>query len=286
MSLCKFTYDKLQHIQIYKYTSFDNNDGNESEAGQPELGVNAEMSKYTLLALDMDGTVLDEDQNISSETADAIRAARDAGIIVMFSTGRAFQNAQPYAEELGLESPMVTVNGSEVWKNPHELLVRHLLDRDTVRKMVELSEKHDAWFWAYSTERQYNRENWDADIDAEEWLKFGYFTEDDNVREQLWKELRAMGGLELTNSSPHNIEINPIGISKASGIQTVCDLLGFTMSQVVAVGDSLNDLAVIRAAGLGVAMGNAQDEVKNAADVVVRSNNEHGVAQVIREYLL
>ncbi|MCY9512698.1 Cof-type HAD-IIB family hydrolase [Paenibacillus apiarius] len=244
------------------------------------------MSKYTLLALDMDGTVLDEDQNISSETADAIRAARDAGIIVMFSTGRAFQNAQPYAEELGLESPMVTVNGSEVWKNPHELLVRHLLDRDTVRKMVELSEKHDAWFWAYSTERQYNRENWDADIDAEEWLKFGYFTEDDNVREQLWKELGAMGGLELTNSSPHNIEINPIGISKASGIQTVCDLLGFTMSQVVAVGDSLNDLAVIRAAGLGVAMGNAQDEVKNAADVVVRSNNEHGVAQVIREYLL
>ncbi len=286
MIQCRYANLRMTNFNIFKYTSFDKNDGNESEAGQPELGVNAEMSKYTLLALDMDGTVLDEDQNISTETADAIHAARDAGIIVMFSTGRAFQNAQPYAEELGLESPMVTVNGSEVWKNSNELLVRHLLDRDAVSKMVEMSEQYDAWFWAYSTERQYNRENWDADIDAEEWLKFGYFTEDDQVREQLWKELRAMGGLELTNSSPHNIEINPIGISKASGIQTVCDLLGFSMSQVVAVGDSLNDLAVIRAAGLGVAMGNAQDEVKKAADVVVRSNNEHGVAQVIREYVL
>jgi 5-amino-6-(5-phospho-D-ribitylamino)uracil phosphatase len=244
------------------------------------------MSKYKLLALDMDGTVLDDDQRISKENADAIRSACDAGIKVIFSTGRAFVNALPYAEELGLNAPMITVNGSEVWKNTRELHLRHLLDREAVKRMHAMSEEHNVWFWAYSTERLYNKENWGADIEAEEWLKFGYFTKDDRVREILWRELRAMGGLELTNSSPHNIEINPGGVNKATGIQTVCELIGCEMSQVVAVGDSLNDMAAIQAAGLGVAMGNAQDEVKQAADIVVRTNNEHGVAQVIREYML
>lgn len=244
------------------------------------------MSNYKLLALDMDGTVLDDSQRIAKETADAIRSACEAGVTVMFSTGRAFVNALPYAEALGLDSPMVTVNGSEVWKNRRELHLRHLLDREAIKRMYDMSVQHDVWFWAYSTERLHNKENWGADIDAEEWLKFGYFTKDNAVREILWRELCAMGGLELTNSSPHNIEINPMGVNKATAAQAVCDLLGYNMSQVVAVGDSLNDMAAIQAAGLGVAMGNAQDEIKQAADVIVRTNNEHGVAQVIREYLL
>ncbi|UHA74629.1 Cof-type HAD-IIB family hydrolase [Paenibacillus sp. 481] len=244
------------------------------------------MSKYKLLALDMDGTVLDDDHNISSETVAAIQDARAAGVTVMFSTGRALQNAMSYIEQLQLDAPVVTVNGSEVWRNPHELHVRHLLERDAMKKMVQLSETYDSWFWAYSTERLYNRENWNADIDSEQWLKFGYFTEDEQKLQHILTELRAMGGLELTNSSLQNIEINPRGISKASGIRSVCELLGLDMSQVVAVGDSLNDLAVIQQAGLGVAMGNAQDEVKEAADVVVSTNNEHGVAQVIRQHIL
>lgn len=95
-----------------------------------------------------------------------------------------------------------------------------------------------------------------------------------------------MGGLQMTNSSPVNIEINPAGVSKASGVAEVCKLLGIEMSEVVAVGDSLNDLAVIEAVGLGVAMGNAQEQVKEAADLIVASNNEDGIVEVIREHIL
>lgn len=244
------------------------------------------MTKYRLLALDMDGTLLTDDHRISKKTGEAIRDAREAGITVILSTGRAFENAVPYAEELGLDSPMVTVNGSEVWKKPHQIYIRHLLDREAVNRLVDLSESHDTWFWAYSTKRQYNRENWNADIDSEDWLKFGYFNEDKDVLGSLWKELRVLGGLELSNSSPDNIEINPFGIHKASGLRTVCDLIGCTMSQTVSIGDSLNDLAAIQASGLGIAMGNAQGDVKRAADAVVRSNNEDGIAQAIWEYVL
>lgn len=83
-----------------------------------------------------------------------------------------------------------------------------------------------------------------------------------------------------------NLEINPLGVNKATGIKQVCELLGLDMSQVVAVGDSLNDLAVIQQAGLGVAMGNAQQTVKDEADLVVASNNENGIVEVIRDHIL
>lgn len=244
------------------------------------------LSKYALVALDMDGTLLDENEQVSKETAIAIRDAMDAGVTVILSTGRAHKTAVPYARELGLNGPMVTVNGGVIWSNPEELYVQHLLDRQKVHQLYEIAKKYDAWYWAYSTKEVKNRANWNVDIDAEEWLKFGFTTEDDQVRARIMEDLRGIEGLELTNSSPHNIEINPIGIHKAAGVETVCNLLGITMSQVVAVGDSLNDMAVIRAAGLGVAMGNAQEEVKAAADVVVASNNENGIVEVIRRYVL
>lgn len=241
---------------------------------------------YKLLALDMDGTLLNDNHEVSEETAKWIRRAVKEGFHVCLSTGRAAMHALPYAVELGLETPMVTVNGSEVWKAPHELHFRALLDVELVRKMHALAEEFGVWFWAYTTERLYNRDHWAENLDEKEWLKFGYNTSDREVLHQILMRLQDMGGLQITNSSLDNLEINPAGITKASGIEQVCKLLGITMEQVIAVGDSLNDIAAIEAVGLGVAMGNAQDAVKEAADLVVASNNEDGIVQVIREYML
>lgn len=241
---------------------------------------------YKLLALDMDGTLLNDDHQVSEETAKWIRRAIKEGFHVCLSTGRAAMHALPYAVELGLETPMVTVNGSEVWKAPHQLHYRALMDVESVRGMHALAEEYGVWFWAYTTERLYNRDQWTDTLEDKEWLKFGYNTPDREVLHQILMRLQDMGGLQITNSSMENLEINPEGISKASGIAQVCELLDITMEQVIAVGDSLNDIAVIEAAGLGVAMGNAQDAVKQTADVVVASNNEDGIVQVIREYML
>ncbi|KAA9008624.1 HAD family phosphatase [Paenibacillus spiritus] len=240
---------------------------------------------YRLLALDMDGTLLNDEQIITPETVAWITRAVEKGVHVCLSTGRSFQNAYPYAEQLGLKTPMVTVNGSEVWRAPHEIYRRSLMDPALVEQMHALAVRHGIWFWAYSTERVHNRENWVNDILEKEWLKFGYYTEDDGIRHQVLLALEDMGGLEITNSSPYNLEINPLGINKAAGIQEVCGLLGIGMSQVIAVGDSLNDLAVIQQAGLGVAMGNAQETVKQEADAVVAGNNEDGIAEVVRRFI-
>jgi len=242
-------------------------------------------AKYRLLALDMDGTLLNDEQIITPTTVKWLQKAVDAGIHVCLSTGRAFTSAFPYAEQLGLETPMITVNGSEVWRAPHEIYRRSLMDPMLVKQMYELAKEDDIWFWAYSTEKVHKQDNWDGNVTGREWLKFGYHTEDDGLRHKLLLRLQDMGGLEITNSSPHNLEINPLGVNKAAGILEVCKLLGLDMSQVIAVGDSLNDLAAIQQAGLGVAMGNAQETVKEEADAVVASNNNDGIAEVIQKYI-
>lgn len=243
--------------------------------------------KYKLLALDMDGTLLTDNHDISPMTEEWIRKAMAAGIHVCLSTGRGYDEAVPFGKQLGLSTPMVTVNGSEVWKSPEELYHRDLLDSSIVAKMYDISRKYGVWFWAASVEGSYNERSWESTLlENNQWMKFGYYTQDDDIRHSILMELQNMGGLEITNSSPYNLEINPAGINKASGIQMVCDLLGLEMSEVVAVGDSLNDLAVIQAAGLGVAMGNAQIAVKENADVVTASNNDDGIALIIRDYIL
>ncbi|OPA80008.1 phosphoglycolate phosphatase [Paenibacillus selenitireducens] len=246
------------------------------------------MTTYKLLALDMDGTVLNEQQEISEENAYWIAEAKKAGITVCFSTGRAFQSAMPYAEQLGLQSPMITVNGSEVWRAPYDLYRRHMMDASVVRELYELANQYDVWFWGYTIDQTYLKSTWNASIafEQEKWLKFGYTVEDEAIRHEIETKLNRMGGFEITNSSPINIEVNPLGISKASGLKDVCEILGIGMHEVVAVGDSINDLAAIQTVGLGVAMGNAQEIVKESADLIVGSNEEHGVAQVIRDYLL
>lgn len=245
------------------------------------------IGKYKLLALDLDGTLLNDRSEISKENAAWVKRAADAGITVCVSTGRGFVSALPYAEQLGLETPMITVNGGEIWTKPHSIHRRTLLDAGKVMKLHAIAEQHsEAWFWAYTTEDIYNKERWVDDTPSHRWLKFGYYTEDSELLGSILKQVRAIEGLELSNSSPYNIEINPAGVSKASALKEVCRMRGFDMSEVVAVGDSLNDIEAIREAGLGVAMGNAQDEVKAAADVVTGHHQEDGVAQAIRNYVL
>ena len=253
-------------------------------------------SKYKLLALDMDGTLLNDNYEISEATTNYIRAAIDRGIYVCLSTGRAIQNALPYAEQLGLHTPIITVNGAEVWKAPHDLYSRTSMSHLIVPQLFDLSLKYDVWFWVYAVEGLYNRDHWIKSgqsmtdwlnaLQNHQWLKFGYFTKSDQVRDVIKDELRHMNDIEVTNSSPYNLEVNAKGVSKATGLRQICQLLGIQMCQVIAVGDSLNDLCAIQQSGLGVAMGNAQQQVKDAADVVVASNNDDGIVQVIQQYVL
>ena len=106
-------------------------------------------------------------------------------------------------------------------------------------------------------------------------------------RDAAWHEvLAACPGMELTSSLPCNMEINAPGVTTGSGLMALARPLGLARAQVMAVGDSGNDCAMIEAAGLGVAMGNATDDIKKIADVTTDDNNHDGVAAAIENYVL
>lgn len=240
---------------------------------------------YKLIALDIDGTLLGSDHQVSSANRKAISRAREKGIEVILSTGRHYMTCSKIAKSLDLSSYLVTVNGSEIWTTSGELVERQLIDVEIIKILVELQKKHKAWAWMASTDEVFRGEI-PEDLGAHDWLKFGFDLPNEKVRDTILEELSKEERIELSNSSPTNIEINAEGINKARAVEKVCGELGITMDQVITMGDSLNDIKMIEEAGLGIAMGNAQEEVKKAADWITGKNDEDGVAQAINHWVL
>ena len=238
-----------------------------------------------LIALDMDGTLLDSNLEISKENRETITKVREKGIEVVLSTGRHRLTVGEYAKSLNLSSYLITMNGSEIWTTSGELIERQTLDLESIKQMVALNEKYGTLGWMASTKEIF-REDLPEDLEAHDWLKFGFDTDDQEVKQRIIEELEQNELLELTNSSPWNIEINAIGINKARALEKVCGLMEITMDEVMAVGDSLNDIKMIQEAGLGIAMENAQEAVKQEADWITKTNEDNGVAYAIQHFLL
>ncbi|MDP4084322.1 MAG: Cof-type HAD-IIB family hydrolase [Bacillota bacterium] len=238
-----------------------------------------------LIALDMDGTLLNDEREISLANRQAIRDVQEKGIYVVLSTGRSILKCRHHAKSLELSSYLVTVNGSEIWDDKEDLVERKIVQPVDIQFMWELSKQHKLKFWAISTSQNWHNEM-PEDIHSVDWLKFGFYVDDHNTKELIINTLQKKNIFEISNSHPKNIEVNALGINKANGLKTVCSKLGIQMEQVMAIGDSQNDLAMIQEAGIGVAMGNAQEIVKKAADWVTNTNNEDGVALAIRKWVL
>ncbi|WP_173105015.1 Cof-type HAD-IIB family hydrolase [Bacillus sp. KH172YL63] len=239
-----------------------------------------------LIALDMDGTLVNHEGEVSPENEQAIQRAKEKGIHVVLSTGRSLFTCRDISDELGRSSYLVTVNGGEIYDHEYNLVDSIPLDTELVKQLWTLKKEHDVYFWSTSSQGLFNsRKPFEKDIESYNWLKFGFDIQDDDVRKVMMDELMKNEALEITNSSPTNIEINPAGVNKAAALVKVCKWLDLSMDQVMAVGDSMNDIAMIREAGFGVAMGNAQDAVKEAADWVTGINTDHGVAQAIDKVL-
>src|SRR5699024_8855947 len=244
------------------------------------------MTKIKLIALDMDGTLLNNDHDISGETIEAINYARNKGVKVMIATGRPYSHCHPYAKQLDLDTYIAVSNGAEIWDMDENLLVRKAIHHEKMEQLWQVGERLDLPMWAISTEDVFYRENPPQAFHAETWLKIGYDDLTDEMKDRLLHELQYFEGeLELTNSYTHNIEVNKAGVNKADAIRFICDKEDILMEEVLVAGDGLNDRKMIEQAGIGIAMGNAQDVLKQVADDVTGTNDEHGVAAMIRKYI-
>lgn len=242
-------------------------------------------AKYKLIALDLDGTLLTDREQITDETKRWIQYAVDNGVKVIFATGRGLQNAKGFWDELGLDSPMVLLNGAETWEGPGRLNKRVFIPRDTIRRIHAIAAERGDWYWGYSVESLTGATDWTPEMFERDWMKFGIGSHDQRKLAEIKEELLSWGTLEITHSAPVNMEISVQGITKESGVREVCQLLGLSMSDVIAMGDSSNDAKLLKAAGLGVAMANGEEHIQSIADVITAANNEDGVAQAIRKYV-
>lgn len=243
-------------------------------------------TEIKLIALDMDGTLLTSTDEVSKANKEAIKKVITKGVDVMISTGRSLDRCYPFAEMLKLDTPLITVNGGEIWSAEKELIERHVHEPMIMEKMWQLGRDVGVNMWIVSTEEIYNGGNFPEDFSNHEWLKIGFSSEDLSKLDLIREGLATYNGLELTNSLPTNIEVNPLGVNKANGLIRVCEELNISMNEVMAVGDSLNDIKMIEQAGIGVAMGNAQAKIKEVADFTTDTNNADGVAKAIEHFIL
>lgn len=269
---------------------------------------------YQLIALDMDGTVLTSKKVISPRTDAAITAALDAGKEVIFATGRCPAEMREHFAAYPKMKYAMCLSGALVQDiRTGEALADITIPRVLAQRVLELAKEVDGMVSVYAGEdvfvehrRRGNMAYFGCECFAALYENCGIWVDDlqeamdlrgDRVYklniychdEENWKkagELLKDLPLSYASGIPNNFEISPMGVDKGRGLQLLCAATGIPIAQAIAVGDEGNDIAMIRAAGLGVAMGNATDAVMTAADAITADCDHDGVAEVINACLL
>jgi Cof subfamily protein (haloacid dehalogenase superfamily) len=263
------------------------------------------MDRTRLVASDLDGTLLRPDETVSDRTRAALAAARVAGITVVLVSGRPPRSLGPIAERIGVGGTAICANGAVVWDLDSGTMVDHTpLAADLATRLVhDLRQAIPGALFAVELERGYGREaGWSdgrvlipspeaLEADALE-LITGPVTKllarhPTMAFAEVARRARAAVGDDavVTWAGLRLVEISAAGVTKASALERLCRRLGIAPSEVVAVGDMPNDLAMLDWAGTGVAVANAAQEVLDAADEVTAANTEDGVALVLERIL-
>jgi Cof subfamily protein (haloacid dehalogenase superfamily) len=266
-----------------------------------------------LIVSDMDGSILQPDLSISKRTIDAVRKAQQQGVIFTFATGRPDQLMKEYVDLISLQEPIISSNGSVIG-NPFQLerIYEQGLDKETVNKALTYLEDHHISYMIYTKDGilcQENKrsrffEDRNQSLPEKQRSTFIYHDhpaslltnqivnkilviEYDPIRyQEIYQVLKALDHVHIIQSQNHFIDINPIGVNKGDALERLANYYGIDIKETVAFGDHHNDIELMERAGIGVAMGNAVPEVKDAADDITDTNERDGVAKWIEEHIL
>ena len=261
-----------------------------------------------MLATDLDGTLLPTGSRVPEENIAAVQRAVKAGVVVTIATGRMFRAALPVAEAIGASVPIITYNGALIKSVDGHVYAAHYLPEDVVRAALDFCRargwyvqlyaddvlyfaEHTAESAGYEAEQQIKGETvgWDGlyahTAHVAKLLSISSGAEETDVR---IKELGAhlAGRADVVRSNPKYAEIVSHGVSKAAALTQLAGLLHIPMENVMAIGDSNNDLPMLRAAGHSVAMGNALPEVKEACEFLTGDCEKGGFAEAVEKFVL
>ncbi|WP_299087208.1 Cof-type HAD-IIB family hydrolase [uncultured Metabacillus sp.] len=283
--------------------------------------------EYSILAVDLDGTLLNKEHEIDQESVEAIQEYRANGGKVVICSGRTALSTRWIAETIGITDPIVALNGAVIQSHSGNIIERFHFENRTLPGFIDFCLTHGAYAHFYEEdsilvpeENRWNDRWGEKNIlslqmtggnpevcqqyrdqcsvqvvtDFNHYFKknpiiskIAVFHEEDSLYEFSKKLAEQSNDYEVSSSLNYaNLEISPSGVSKAGSITRLAAQLGVPLSKVAAIGDNYNDMKLLKAAGLGIAMGNAPEKVKSAADVITDTNGEAGVAKAIRKFLL
>lgn len=274
------------------------------------------MHQIKMIGLDLDGTLLNTKKELTDYSKNVLRKAIDKGVLVLVATGRPYIGIPEELRNFPGIRYALTSNGARILDTEKkEVLIEEFLPKDAAIDALEVFKKYDTMYEIYFHGQGYAEEEKMAQIHkyqhnpnmweyvrksrrvVQDVMELAKNSDDDmekvqglfadmNEREQAWKELAQDKRIELVGSLGYNIEINAAGVNKGKGLVKLGELLGIRREEIMACGDGDNDSVMLKEVGLGVAMANAEEAVKEAADYITESNDEDGVAKAIEKFVL
>ena len=282
-----------------------------------------EKRRVKIVALDLDGTLLDSQKRLSEANRRALAEAAEKGVLIVPTTGRFFGMMPPAVRDLPFVRYAITINGAQVYDRAEDAaIVRDEIPLGMAIDLMRLLDGYDViydcyrsnWGWmtaalqakaeGYATDahylkmvREFRKPVDDlkahlvataAEGDVQKVMMFSRNAPGgEKVAEAIMAEVSAkFPAIKTTASTWNNLEFNIATAHKGNALKRFAEHLGFTLDDCMAVGDGLNDLSMVEAAGIGVAMSNAHPEVLAAADHVTGSNDEDGVAAAFRTFVV
>lgn len=276
-----------------------------------------------IISLDLDGTLLDSQKRLSDGNRAALEEAAAKGVHIVPTTGRFFGMMPQAVRDLPFVRYAITINGAQVYdRETDNAIVREEIPLDMALDIIRLLDGYDVIYdcyrsnWGWMTESlQAKAEDYATDAhylkmvrefrnpvpELKEYLKSTaaegdvqkvmLFARNTPGSESVTKAItdavaERFPSIKTTSSTWNNLELNISTAHKGNSLKRFAEHLGYTLENCMALGDGTNDLSMIEAAGLGVAMSNAHPLVLAAADHVTASNDEDGVAKAIRDFVL
>ena len=268
--------------------------------------------KYKLLVLDVDGTLLNDEREISKRTLAALLKVQQMGVRIVLASGRPTYGLMPLAKTLELGNYggfVLSYNGCQIIKAQNgEILFERRINPEMLPYLEKKARKNGFAIFTYHDDTLITDSPYNEYIKNEALLNNLKIIKEDEFStaidfapckcmlvsdkekaliglEQHW-EKRLAGTLDAFRSEPYFLEVVPCGVNKANTLGALLEHLGVTREEVIAVGDGVCDVTMLQLAGMGVAMGHSQDSVKVCADYVTASNEEDGVALAVEKLIL
>lgn len=258
--------------------------------------------KYKLIAMDMDGTLLNSRREITPETQEILRKAVKQGCYITFSTGRSLPAVTHFFSQIPINAPLILYNGAMVSRTNGRVLLHQPLMRSEITSILSSPQAPENIILWHDNQLFLSARTKETD----------YYEHSNRVKGQLlssassisdctkllWidepealnKRKTALSGslpdtISYCTSRPDYLEFFSSLVSKGTALTFLCSYLGISPEETIAFGDGENDISLLNAAGLSIAMGNAVPEAKDSADYVTASNDENGIVTALNRFL-